>query len=185
MDVNESDDLKTALQKLLAERERLDHDIETIQRLLGLEQIPEELQASPAQGMARSPLKTTGKVQIVPGEFFGMSQNNAAAAYLKKLGHAAHIDQILEAVQQGGVKISGDARTNLYTVLVRGTKRFVLVSPNTFGLAEFYPSRTRKDKKEGKKKKKGKKKRSMKKAGDEAAEQQRPRALPAPRSMAG
>src|SRR5207245_1866550 len=178
MDVNESDDLRTALQKLLAERERLDHDIETIQRLLGLEQIPEELQASPAQGMARSPLKTTGKVQIVPGEFFRMRQNNAAAAYLKKLGHAAHIDQILEAVQHGGVKISGDARTNLYTVLVRGTKRFVLVSPNTFGLAEFYPNRPKKEKK-APKRKKGKKK------GKEAAAVQKPPSPPAPKSMAG
>jgi hypothetical protein len=178
MDVNESDDLKTTLQKLLAERERVDHDIETIQRLLGLDQIPEELKPSESQSTAHSPVKTTRQAKIVPGEFYNMSQTNAVAAYLKKLGHAAHIDQILEAVQFGGVKISGDARTNLYTVLVRGTKRFVLVSPNTFGLAEFYPDRPKKEKKVVKKKR-GKKK------GKEAAAIQKPPTLPSPKVVAG
>jgi len=147
MDVNEGDDLKTTLQKLLAERERINRDIETIQRLLGLEHIPDELQPALAQGETHTPFRPVGKVHILPGEFYGMTQTDAAAAYLRKVGHAAHIDQILEALQSGGVKISGDARTNLYTVLVRGTKRFVLVSPNTFGLAEFYPNRPKKEKK--------------------------------------
>jgi DNA-directed RNA polymerase delta subunit len=40
-----------------------------------------------------------------------------------------------------------DPKKNFYTQLVRGTRKFVPVSPNTFGLREFYPNLPKKDKK--------------------------------------
>jgi hypothetical protein len=135
-------DLKTALQNLFAERDRIDRDIEALKRIMGLE----EVQADSGHATNRDPNLsfggTTKALHIRADEFFSMSQTDAAAAYLKKVGHAVHIDQILEALKAGGVKFSGkEPKINLYTVLVRGTRRFVLVSPSTFGLVDFYPNR--------------------------------------------
>lgn len=140
--MDETIDLKTALQKLLAERDRIDRDIEALKRIMGIEDIPTDIGAG-SSAEPRGSFSGNAKIlHIRPDEFFGMSQTDAAAAYLKKVGHAIHLDQILEALRAGGVKFTGkDPKTNLYTVLVRGTRRFVLVSPSTFGLIEFYPNR--------------------------------------------
>lgn len=140
--MDENVDLKTALQKLLAERERIDRDIETLKRIMGIEEIPGDI-GSGVGTESRSSFSGSAKAShIRADEFFSMSQTDAAAAYLKKIGHAVHLDQILDALRSGGVKFAGkDPKTTLYKVLVRGTRRFVLVSPSTFGLLEFYPNR--------------------------------------------
>ena len=63
-------------------------------------------------------------------------------------------------------------------MLVRGTKRFVLVSPNTFGLAEFYPNRPKKEKEKPTREKGRKKERKT-----VTAVQKSP-SLPAPKAVA-
>ena len=140
--MDENIDLKTALQNLFAERDRIDRDIEALKRIMSLEEVPTDSGHAPNREPNLSFGGTTKALHIRPDEFFSMSQTDATAAYLKKVGHAVHIDQILEALKSGGVKFSGkEPKINLYTVLVRGTRRFVLVSPSTFGLVEFYQKR--------------------------------------------
>jgi hypothetical protein len=128
---------KELLAQWIAERDQLNTLIDGLKRRLG-----KSAGALPDKG------DTSGREDHVdhhdgrPDEYFKMSQTEAAATYLKKVGHAAHIDKILEAPKAGGLKLSGKTpKATLYTSLVRGTKRFVLVSPGTFGLVEFYPDR--------------------------------------------
>jgi len=120
--------------------EHLKRIVEALQYDLGIE-APIEIGATPNLPKMPSP-ETGSSARIRADEFFSMKQTEAAYAYLKKVGYAVHIDQILQALQAGGVKLGGkNPKATLYTSLVRGTKRFVLVSPSTFGLAEFYPNR--------------------------------------------
>lgn len=151
MDENELK--RQLLDKWLAQRDDLTKLIEALQRDLG--QSSEStgngnVAITPlAGGLRASGQLSTVHLQVKPGEFYGMSHTEAAQAYLRKVGHAVHVDKILEVLQAGGVKMAGKTpKANLYTALVRGTKRFVLVSPGTFGLAEFYPARKVVDKKE-------------------------------------
>ncbi len=153
---------KALLDRLLAEREakaaelvRLDNAIETIQAMLG-EQVQRPITTMPeafaalADRQRQEPSRQAGQITIRPDQFFGMSQTQAAAAYLKMVGHAAHIDQIVEALRRGGCHVGGaDPKTTLYKALVRGTRKFVLVSTHTFGLREFYPARAKIEKKPG------------------------------------
>jgi len=126
---------KEMLAQWIAERDALNQLIEGLQKRLKIKGV----KGDPGQ-KGDTANEEIGDVR--PDEYFGMSQTEAAASYLKKVGHAAHIDKILEALQAGGLKLSGKTpKATLYTSLVRGTKRFVLVSPGTFGLSEFYPDR--------------------------------------------
>ena len=151
------------LAKWVSQRDKLNRLIEGLQEELGEEMVSASHAMHYESVSSTKETPKTGKLSIVPGEFFGLSQTDAAAKYLKKVGHAVHLNQILEVLTTGGVKFSGkDPKTNLYTVLVRGTRRFVLVSPSTFGLGEFYPTRSKLEKeikpKKRRKRKKGKKK---------------------------
>lgn len=81
-----------------------------------------------------------------PDEYFGLTITEAAKKYLKKLGHAAHVEDILKEITAGGVEIQGNQAINLYTPLIRATHFFVRVKPKTFGLREFYPNLPKKKK---------------------------------------
>lgn len=156
--MNNGSDLRAALERLLADREekaaevqKLDNAIEALQRILGEEIEVSGIEESSTKAVPitrREAPKQLGAISIRPDQFFGMSQTGAAEAYLKMVGHAVHIDQIMDALRRGGIAIGGsDPQRNLYTQLVRGTRKFVLVSANTFGLREFYPNLPKKDKK--------------------------------------
>lgn len=78
---------------------------------------------------------------VTADQFFGKSQPDAAEEYLRRVGHAVSVDEILEALRAGGMKFSGkDPRAGLYTQLIRATMRFVKVPSGAFGLLEWYPS---------------------------------------------
>jgi hypothetical protein len=141
--MSEDDDIRASLERLIVKRDKLTDAIEALEKLLADEEVGDSVNGEP--GISRV---SVGSVKIVPGEFFNQSQTDAAAAYLKKVKHAVSVDQILEALKAGGIKFEGaEPKASLYTVLVRATKRFVLVSPNTFGLIEWYPDRKKKEKK--------------------------------------
>lgn len=130
---------KELLASWIAERDQLNVLIDGLKKRLG-----QKVAGSPLDKGASGKIETsvTDSGDVRPDKYFGMSQTEAAAAYLKKVGHAVHVETILEALQAGGLKLTGKTpKATLYTSLVRGTKRFVLVSPGTFGLAEFYPDR--------------------------------------------
>jgi hypothetical protein len=77
---------------------------------------------------------------VQAGDFFGMNQADATQQYLKRLGRAATVDDIVAAIQKGGARLQGkDPKKNLYISLVKRKNVFPLVAPYTFGLWEFYP----------------------------------------------
>ncbi len=88
----------------------------------------------------RSPEPRT--VDIRPDEFFGMTQTQAAKAYLQRMKRAVSIDQIVEALKNGGAQLGGaDPKKTLYVSLARNPERqFVIPREGYFGLREFYPT---------------------------------------------
>ena len=176
---------RALLEKLLAKREaiagelmKLDYAIEQIQAALGepgQESAAKNLPPITMDVRGHEVMRQPSQLAIRPDQFFRMSQTEASEAYLKMVGHAVNVDQILEAIRKGGVKVGGvDPKTTLYKALVRGTRKFVLVSPYTFGLREFYPNRTKIDKKpEARKRRKRRKVKSRVKKIQKKSEEQR------------
>jgi hypothetical protein len=74
-------------------------------------------------------------------EFFGLSQRDAAKAYLKMVGYAISLDELVSMLQAGGAKVGGaDPKRTLYVSLYN-KKEFVWPSKDHIGLAEFYGNR--------------------------------------------
>jgi len=177
--MGEAIDLGEALKRLLAEREakaaeltKLDNAIEAIQIIIGEPLQPTEAgevnlqKATFPRNIPQESTKLRGAISVRPDQFFGMSHTSAAEAYLKMVGHAAPLDEILIALKSGGIAFGGaDPRKTLYTELVRGTKKFVLVPPQTFGLREFYPNLPKKTRKEKTTKGQSKKRRGKAQVG--------------------
>lgn len=84
---------------------------------------------------------TTGP-SVRPDEFFGMSQSEAAKAYLRKIGRAISLDQLVDALKKGGANLGGvNPKKTLYVSLARNPmKEFVNPSEGFVGLREFYPN---------------------------------------------
>ena len=85
---------------------------------------------------------TKTSFKILPDTFFNKTHPDAAAEYLKMVGHAVQIDEILAALKKGGAAFKGgDHRSSLYTQLIRGTRRFVKIGDDAvFGLVSKYGS---------------------------------------------
>jgi len=144
--------LQKTLAELLAQRDRkaaefsaelarMDTAIEAIKAL-----VQPNGQPAPTLSQAIDTFKSQDTASAVvtrtvqAGDFFGMNQADAAQQYLKRLGRAATIDDILSAIQKGGARLQGkDPKKNLYISLVKRRSIFPLVAPYTFGLWEFYP----------------------------------------------
>jgi hypothetical protein len=93
------------------------------------------------------PLKRTG-LDVRPDQYFGMSQGDAAKAYLKMRGQAVSIDELVKALTSGGCKVGGaDPKRTLYISLVRNVREFVPPQPGFIGLRDFYPNLKGKPKK--------------------------------------
>jgi hypothetical protein len=90
-----------------------------------------------------SPAKPAGRITIRPDEFFQMSQNDAAKAYLRMRGCAISMEELVGALQAGGAKVGGaDPKRTLYVSLKANPKKeFVWPSKDHIGLAEFYQKR--------------------------------------------
>lgn len=115
-----------------------------------------ELRSSPPRAVA-----------IEPDDFFGMTQTQAAKAYLLRVKKAVSIDQIVDALQRGGANLGGvDPKKTLSVSLARNPLReFVSPREGYFGLREFYPNLPKAvSKLKHKKKKKKKKKRAIENA---------------------
>jgi DNA-directed RNA polymerase delta subunit len=105
----------------------------------------------------------------VSDEFFRLSQPEAARRYLKKIGHAMALDDILDALTKGGCAVGGsDPKKVLYISVVRDTRNFVKLPNGMIGLREFYPDRKLKSEK----KEKTVKKRARKKNKSQAAKKE-------------
>lgn len=106
-----------------------------------------------------APKAVGGRTSIRPDEFFGLQYSDAARNYLRKVGHAVGLDELLDALRNGGCKVGGsDPKRVLYISLVRNTRDFVPTGNGFIGLREFYPNLPKaKAVTNGKKAKKGKK----------------------------
>jgi hypothetical protein len=85
-------------------------------------------------------------LEIHPGEFYNLSNTDAAEKYLRKAGHAMPLEDIYNALIDGGVRFSGDGRKNLNIQLTRATRKFAKIGHGkgvSFGLLDFYPRRKR------------------------------------------
>jgi hypothetical protein len=82
------------------------------------------------------------KPSVRRDEFFQMSQSAAARAYLKMVGRAVLMDELLNALRAGGAQVGGtDPKRTLYVSLKANKKDFVWPNKDTVGLAEFYQRR--------------------------------------------
>jgi hypothetical protein len=83
-------------------------------------------------------------IKIRNDEFFGQTNNEAAEKYLRKIGHAVLLNDIYEALKQGGITFAGDGLRNVYTQLIRANRKFVRIGSGqnaSFGLIEWYPKK--------------------------------------------
>ena len=129
-----------------SELSRIDTAIDAIRKLLQPNGQPITVTA---QASDNFPVQDTASAVATPavqaGDFFGKPQADAAREYLKRLGRAAHVDDIFNALQRGGVQFRGkEPKKNLYISLSMRKAIFVSVAPYTFGLWEFYPNATKK-----------------------------------------
>jgi hypothetical protein len=92
----------------------------------------------PAGGQAGAgPLR---RVSIRPDQFLGQQPLDAAKAYLALVNSASTIDDIAEAVRQGGAATPPGPkwRDTLETSLIRSTSDVIKVRDGVFGLVKFY-----------------------------------------------
>jgi|ERR1035437_2296623 hypothetical protein len=80
-------------------------------------------------------------IEVRPDDFYGMSQSEAAKAYLLKIGRAVSLDELVSALNKGGARVGGASpKKTLYVGLMRNPMReFVSPSENHIGLRSFYP----------------------------------------------
>ena len=72
-----------------------------------------------------------------------MSQSEAAKEYLRLVGRAISMDDLVAALRAGGAQVGGaDPKRTLYVSLKANPKKeFVWPNTDTVGLAEFYKRR--------------------------------------------
>jgi len=98
---------------------------------------------SPATGAVAPATNGNKRPVLRPDEFFQMSQSDAAKAYLRAIGRAISMDELVSALQAGGAQVGGtDPRRTLQVSLKSNPKKeFVWPNKDTVGLAEFYQKR--------------------------------------------
>jgi hypothetical protein len=140
------DFVKQQIQRKAEEIRLLQGTALSLETLLG-EPHTDSAEPSPAEGFTTIggeffPAATSRSGDIRPDEFFGMSQSDAAKAYLKRIGRAVSLDQLVDGLRKGGAEVGGvNPKKTLYVSLMRNPlKEFVVPSENHIGLRAFYPS---------------------------------------------
>lgn len=137
-----SDAVLTAIEEL---REQLAVSIEALKEdpkmtevlnLHGALNTMERLRKLPETSLS-SAFALESATMVQPGEFYGLSALKAAKAFLKKKGKAAHFDEIVSAIREGGAIVA--SKDKLRVSLGRSTFEIAKVGPEHYGLLEFYP----------------------------------------------
>lgn len=134
------EDLKQQLAAKLADAAKTLAAINVIEEMIGVArtQMPSmyQLDDSATFGGPSTSGKTTS---IKADEYLGEEPVDAAKKYMRKVGHAVHIDEIGEAISKGGAAIRGaDWKERLGNSLLRSTADVIKVQDKTFGLVDFY-----------------------------------------------
>jgi hypothetical protein len=80
---------------------------------------------------------------VRPDAFVGDTYSIAAKKYLKQVGYAVSVDEIVDVLRKGGCPVGGvDPRKTLYISLVRDVRTFYPIPGKMgfVGLREFYPN---------------------------------------------
>jgi hypothetical protein len=108
---------------------------------------PHSISTASAHALAAS----GAKPKLRADEFTGMTYKDAAKNYLERVGHAVSMEELLEALKNGGCPVGGvNPKKTLYISLVRGREfKPVPGQSGILGLRSFYQNRgsERKDKK--------------------------------------
>jgi hypothetical protein len=141
--------LRQTLEHYRQQRQKHLEDLKRIEMMIG--QLEQDLGENPSVDFTAEdsqspavPATTSVSLRILPivrpDEFYGMSQTDAARAFLKKAGHAIHVAHLVSALQRGGAKLGGaNPEKTLYVSLARNPKKeFVWPSKDHIGLKEFY-----------------------------------------------
>lgn len=148
-------ELQAQREQKAAELAKLDSAIEAIRKLMEPGTSPANAAAVQAANGVKSQdvmrtIAGVSPITIKPDDFFAKAQTEAVQDYLRRVGHAASLDDIFGALRRGGSRLQGkDPKKNLYISLSRRKDIFALVGPYTFGLWEFYPGAKEKIKGEG------------------------------------
>lgn len=134
-------------QQKLAELQRVEAMIAQLEADLGEQpstgEAPSNVGSNPSSTLFSdilAPFRKPAGDPIRPDEFYGMSQSEAAKAYLRKVGRAVPFDELVNALRKGGATLGGkDPKKTLYVSLARNPrKEFVWPSSDHISLAEFY-----------------------------------------------
>lgn len=149
--LNESDHLRGTLEHYRQQRQQKLRELRTIEMMI--RQLENDLGEPPSVDydadepetprVISSATITVRSTPIKPDEFYGMTQSEAAKAYLKRIGHAIPFDELVSALKRGGAKLGGaDPKKTLYVSLARNPrKEFVWPSEDHISLSEFYENR--------------------------------------------
>jgi hypothetical protein len=155
---------------------------------------PQEGTLPPRRTTFEGVRQSGGRISIRADQYFGREPLDAAKIFLGELGHAAHIDEITEAIQRGGAATKGaNWKEVLEMSLLRSVYDVVKVQDHTFGLIKFYSEEqikrlrdTRRQTGTGKTVKRGQKKHKPKNSKDRAQKETKPteQAKPSPEQIA-
>jgi hypothetical protein len=139
--IQEYRELATKL-KIKAERiAELDQEIGEATDLTGIIGEPTPLVSSSAA--AQIGAVTGARPKLRDDEFTGMTYKDAAKSYLEKVGHAVSMEELLDALRDGGCPVGGvSPKKTLYISLVRGREfKPVPGKSGMLGLRSFYQNR--------------------------------------------
>jgi hypothetical protein len=153
--------LEAAVNELRKRRDQLDRAIEALEAELGIstvaqtatQTVPDAKPFAARGNEAHDLLK-----MVYEGQFYGKSQTQAAKDLLNLVRRPVKTPIIGEALKKSGMKVHAPS---LYTAFKRSPE-FVLVLPNTWGLAEWYPEGVRNSKVEKKPKRRDRKRKAIK-----------------------
>lgn len=140
--------LRVTLEELRRDRAEIEAAISVITRKLGLADAgPAMIPEGNGDHSEVAETRDVGPVHVTEGEFYGMSQPEAARAFLARAGRTRpqKTGDIMAALRKGGIHVGGkDPAGLLYRILLRD-KRFRRVGTSLWGLDEWYPRRAPKD----------------------------------------
>jgi hypothetical protein len=146
--MDENDHLRKTLEHYRQQRQHkldevqlIENMIRQLERDLGEQPTVEGTAGTPDAGASWPGLHPMNFIK--PDEFYGLSQSDAAKAYLRKVGHAVPFEELVTALRKGGAKLGGvDPKKTLYVSLARNPrKEFVWPSTDHISLSEFYEGR--------------------------------------------
>jgi len=140
---------QVALETAMRDRDRANATVSFFAEKLGMAVPSEAVVLGPGEPEAEvEGARNVGPVPVTDGEFYGMSQPKAAAAFLERAGRSRpqRTEAVMAALRKGGIEFGGkEPTTSFYTILQRNPL-FHNVGKSTWGLSMWYPHAAKKGK---------------------------------------